>query len=323
MTEFDGNEELTPLERDAHNWVRRLTSGEATVADGEALKRWCNLSPKHAAAFASASQLWLALGPAGQSLLEGERVAVAQHFGRPQFSRRALFAGAVAASGAALLVFRPPLGLWPSLSELRADYRTGVGEQRQLVATDGISIKMNTRTSLSFVDKAKREVELISGEASFTTPAGAASPVAVVAAGGRVAALKGRFNVRLRGAGACVTCLSDQVQVDYRGRSVTLWPRQQVSYGGDTLGAVVTVDPTAVLAWQQGLMIFSMTPLSDVIQELNRYRTGYIVLLNASLAQSPVNGRFRIDRPDEALMQIEQAFGVRGRVLPGGFVLLG
>jgi len=42
------------LRRDAHAWVRRLTSGEATVADAQALKRWSDTSDAHAAAFAEA-----------------------------------------------------------------------------------------------------------------------------------------------------------------------------------------------------------------------------------------------------------------------------
>ena len=63
--------------------------------------------------------------------------------------------------------------------------------------------------------------------------------------------------------------------------------------------------------------------LAEVIDELNRYRSGRIVLMNASLAQSPVNGQFKIDRPDDALAQIELGFGVRRRTLPGGLILLG
>jgi transmembrane sensor len=82
------------------------------------------------------------------------------------------------------------------------------------------------------------------------------------------------------------------------------------------------VDPSVVSAWQQGYIICNMTPLGDVVEELNRYRPGHIVLLNSALGRSPVNGRFRIDDPDEALAQIERAFGARRRVLPGGIVLL-
>lgn len=321
----EGETELKPLEQEALAWIRRLVSGEATEADAEALKRWCDLSPAHAAAFSAASQFWEAFGPAGQSLLDDEKVLGLTQ--RPAvrsrlLGRRALIGGALAASATGLMIARPPLGLWPSWSELRADYRTSVGEQRQIAATEGVSIQMNSRTSLSVgVGGDSDAFELISGEASFT-PDQRSKPLRVMAAGGRVSSVSARFDLRLLGSGACVTCLTDQLQVDYRGRGVTLAARQQVRYGDDGLGIAITIDPAVVSAWQHGLMVFQMTPLAEVVEELNRYRSGRIVLLNSELARSPVNGRFRIDRPDEALTQIERAFGVHGRTLPGGFILL-
>jgi transmembrane sensor len=237
--------------------------------------------------------------------------------------RRALIGGALAASAAGLLVVRPPLGLWPSLSEFAADYRTGIGEQRQVVMSDGVAIQMNTRTSISVhVDGDPTAIELIAGEASFTTSDRRFKPFSVIAAGGKVSADNARFDMRRLTSGACVTCLADEVRVEHRDRITTLGPGQRVTYDGVGLGAIVSIDPAVVAAWQNGLLIFNMTPLADVIEELNRYRAGRIVLINRTLAQSPVNGRFRIDRPDEALTQIEQAFGVQSRTLPGGFVLL-
>ena len=239
------------------------------------------------------------------------------------FGRRALIGGALAASAAGLFAVRPPLGLWPSLSELRADYRTGVGEQRRVVTGDGVAIQMNTRTSIS-VDIAgdPDAVELVAGEASFATSGRRFKPFSVIAAGGKASADDARFDMRRLDSGACVTCLADEVRVEHRGRLVTLGPRQRVAYDGGGLGEIASVDPAVAAAWQNGLLIFNMTPLREVIDELNRYRAGRIVLLNQALARSPVNGRFRIDQPDEALTQIERAFGVQSRRLPGGFILL-
>lgn len=316
---------LTPLEQEAHAWIRRLMSGEASAADAAALRRWCGRSPAHASAFSEASQFWQAFGSAGESLRSDERVSKqrrAPATGRVLLGRRALIGGALAAA-AGIVIARPPLGLWPSFSELRADYRTGAGEQRQIAVADGVSVQMNTRTSISIATgDDSSAVELIAGEASFKTPDRRSQPFSVVAAGGKTSTTSARFDVRLVAATACVTCLADEVQVEHRGRTATLKPRQRVTYGDDGLGSEITIDPAVVSAWQQGLIIFHMTPLIDVIEELNRYRPGRIVLLNAQLGRSPVNGRFRVDQPDEALAQIEGAFGVRHRTLPGGLVLL-
>lgn len=317
---------LTPLQSEAHAWIRLLASGEATESDAQTLRRWCGRSPAHAAAFSEASQFWQAFGPVGRSLLNDERAAAEARRSadrRVMIGRRALIGGALAASAAGFLAARPPLGLWPSLSELRADYRTGVGEQRRVVAGDGVAIQMNTRTSISVdVSGDPNAIELVAGEASFATSAYQSKPFSVLAAGGKTSAAAARFDVRRLESGACVTCLTDEVSVEHRGRVVTLGPRQRVAYDGAGLGEIVSVDPAVAAAWQNGLLIFNMTPLGEVIGELNRYRAGRIVLLNQALALSPVNGRFRIDQPDEALTQIERAFGVQSRRLPGGFVLL-
>jgi transmembrane sensor len=317
--------DVTPIEREAHGWVRRLTSGEASTADGAALRTWCAQSPAHAAAFSEASQFWQAFGPAGQALRDDEKtLSGSRRFaGRGVTTRRAVVAGALAASAAGVMIVRPPLGLWPSLSELRADYRTRTGEQRQIAVADGISVQMDSQTSMSIAPGGETVgVELIAGQASFSLAERGAKSFRVLAAGGRTIATLAHFDVRLTGTGACVTCLSHDVAVDYRGQRVPLQEGQQVVYDDTGLRAVAAIDPAVASSWQQGIIIFKMTPLADVIDELNRYRSGRIILLTSGLARSPVSGRFRIDQPNEVLTQIERAFSVRRRDLPGGVVLL-
>ncbi len=70
------------------------------------------------------------------------------------------------------------------------------------------------------------------------------------------------------------------------------------------------------------MLIFRYTPLPKVVEEVNRYRSGRIFIVNAELNARLVNGRFHIDRTDEVLLQLEQAFGVKAKALPGGIVLL-
>ncbi len=238
-------------------------------------------------------------------------------------SRRAVVGGALAAAAAGIMVVRPPLDLWPSLLELRADFRTGVGEQREVAVVDGVAVQMNTRTSISLGSGgAPGTVELIAGEASFKVADRRAETFSVIAAGGRTTSTEAQFDVRVDGASVWVTCLANEAHVEHRTQRLVLKSRQRVSYGDSGFGDVVAIDPSIAAAWQQGLIICNMMPLADLIQELNRYRFGRIVLLNAEFGRSPVNGRFRIDRPDEALVQIERAFGIHARTLPGGLVLL-
>ena len=328
MIESDSQHaELAPLDREAHAWVRRLTSGDATKADAEAFAHWRDSSAAHKAAFADASRLWKAFGPAGQRLRTPDAAIAEETTSRPapNVNRRMVLGGAIAASVAAgAAIVRPPLDLWPSLSELTADYRTAIGEQRRIAVGSGVSIAMNTQTSIALrpttIDADR--IELIAGEAAITLERNGLRPLVVQAAGGTAIASNANFGVRLNGRAGLVTCLDGEIRVQCLGREAVIGRQQRIVYDERGLGDVVRIDPVLASAWQDGLLIFRSTPLAEVIEEINRYRSGRIFVLSAELGRRPVNGRFRVDRTDDVLVQIQQAFGARQRTLPGGIVLL-
>ncbi|MEW6439020.1 MAG: FecR domain-containing protein [Pseudomonadota bacterium] len=313
------------LNQQARAWISRLVSGEATVADLEAAQSWRAQSALHEAAFTEAARLWERLEPAGLNVLKRSGAAMPDRASRPFDRRMFLGAGGVAlASTAAYLIVVPPFNLWPSLSELRADYRTRTGEQRRIETTDGVSVEMNTATSLNLRTLAKGHVriELISGEAAIATASGGTGSILVIAGDSRVSAANAKFNVRLEGASACVSCLDGSVHVEAGAHVLDLKAEQQVSNAGHSLGAPLVIDPAVVSAWQSGLLIFHGAPLVDVVAEINRYRPGRIILLNAELGRQPVNARFHIARTDEIVTLVERVFGARVERLPGGLVFL-
>jgi transmembrane sensor len=313
---------LDPIDREAQDWVVRFASGEATSDDLQEGKRWCEQSPAHAAAFARASRLWDGLGPgafAGQPHV-GRRAALVR------MTRRAVIGGAVAASaaGAAALVVRPPFALWPSWSELTADYRTATGEQRHITLAGRASIEMNTQTSIVVRrgTSAGGQIELVAGEAMIATLPGASAPLTVTAGEGRAQASNARFNLRRDRAAACVTCLDGTVQVEYGTATLALQERQQITYDGRGLGKIAAVDPAVVTAWQDGMLIFHATPLRQVIEDVNRYRPGRIILMNEQLAARLFSADFHIRNVDAVIPQIQRLFGAKVTSLPGGIVLL-
>ncbi|TWB98434.1 FecR family protein [Bradyrhizobium macuxiense] len=315
-----------PLRREAVGWVRQLTSGQATAADAEALRSWCAQSAEHAAAFAAASRLWRDLAPAGRNVRAAAMARQSRSASRP-LNRRVLLGGGLAAAASAAGVYalaRPPLGLWPSWSEFAADYRTATGEQRSVALPGDVSIRMNVQTSIALrpADPGVARIELLSGEAAFGTTG---RSFGVRAADRWILADNAQFDVRYVPAGGerpvCVTCLKGALKVE-RGAEVTAMKEgQQLRYDarGESLAAA---DIEVASAWQRGFLLFRFTPLADVVEEINRYRPGRIFIVNAEIARLPVSGRFRIDRMDEILTQLQQAFDARVRLLPGGIVLL-
>lgn len=322
---------LDLLQREAIAWVQRIDSGGATSADAEALQRWCATTPEHAAAFAAASGVWRDIRSAGTSFPRSHLEALpVRPAPRPALSRRVVLGGGLAAAAAATIhaVVHPPLGLWPSLNELSADYRTAVGEQRQFRPADMVAVRMNTQTSITIHggDGEADRLELVAGQALFEA-AESLRPLVVLAADGRSIGRRARFDVRRvngpAGAVVSVTCFDGQVRIEQNADSALIGPAQSVRYDASGLGRVAAIDAEAESAWQRGIVLFRATPLAEAVEEINRYRSGRIVLVNAGLAQKPVSGRFRIDQMDEILARLEQAFDVRARKLPGGLVLLG
>ncbi|MCK9914439.1 FecR domain-containing protein [Microbacteriaceae bacterium K1510] len=320
------NDDADLLQREAHDWIARFISGEATPADLEALKAWYKQSPAHAAAYKQARRLWRALGPAaGNSRTEnGERHA--PKVAPALVGRRAFLGGAVGAAAAAgaYVAVRPPFDLWPSFAQLKADYRTATGEQRQIKVADGISVDLNTRTSMTLEPgrSGNERLRLISGEAmvSVADPQRAFS---VVAADGRIIASHAKFNVRYDRGGPCtVSCLDGSLTVEMSGGTILLTANQQVSYDERGLQPVTATDREMVTAWQKDLLIFKLTPVAQAIEQVNRYRPGRIVLLNEDIGHRVLNARFRIDEADKIVGQIVRIFGAHATYLPGGLVIL-
>jgi transmembrane sensor len=332
MTGPDGDDvDLDPLKRQAIAWVQRLTSGRATAAEAEALQQWCALSPDHAAAFATARLLWRDLEAAGNNLRQHDRQAAARLASRtrPSLGRRAFLGGGLLAASVAgaYTIVKPPLDLWPSLTELAADYRTGTGEQKDLALSDDILIRMNTRTSIARQpsEAGNNKVKLIAGEASFSM-AQQGQRFSVLAADNEITASAARFDVSYLsdGAGAtvCVTCFQGALQVQRAGKTAAVNSGQQLRYDRGGAPQIGTIDPEVVGAWHEGVLIFRSTPLEDVVSEVNRYRPGRIIVMNAQIGRIPVSGRFRITRLADILVQFEHSFGAKLRSLPGGVVLL-
>lgn len=314
---------LTPVDREAHDWMTRFTGGNATAADLQAFRDWSARDPVHKEAFARACQLWEAIGPASD-LLKSRQDAHVSRSNR-LVGRRAFLGGALAASAAAAayLAAQPPFGLWPSLSELAADYRTAPGEQRSLVLAGGPSVELNTRSSIALrpsSDGAER-LELLGGEAAISTRAG--MNVEVIAGEGRVVTADAVFNMRYERGIVSTTCVSGALDVACGDRSVRLRPGEQVVYSPNGLRAVAKVDPVAVTAWKDGMLVFQSTPLDEAVAEINRYRSGAIIITSAALGRRLFNARFHIANVDGVVAQIQQIFGASVTSLPGGIVLLG
>ncbi len=309
------------LQAQAWQWLRLLKSGDAREIDAQRLQRWVARSAAHREALSSAKLQWEAMAPAARAALWANPGAVpARVHPLRRYSRRAfLGAGLSAAAVGGISVANSQLQFMPGIGEWGADERTVAGEMRSVPAGDGVDLTLNTRTSIR--RQSGGVVELINGEAAVDLQQGRAFKV--VAGAGVTRADAGRFEVRNLDGEVCVTCLSGIAQVEHSSGVRTLVARQQVRYGAESIGEVLRgVDIAAVSAWREGALVFNQARLVDVVAEINRYRSGRVVLSNDAARERRVSGRFQVRTLDLALLQLQESLGLSARSLPAGVLIL-
>ncbi|MTD92737.1 DUF4880 domain-containing protein [Hyphomicrobium sp. xq] len=312
-----------PREHDARSWVVLLASGRVTAGDAAAFREWQARDPNNAKAFAQARLHWDLLGEATGELARLPADARAGRSGESGHTRRWLLgAGLASAAATGVALINPPFGMWSPIVDFAADFRTGIGERRTIAIGGNASVELTTRSRLALdtghLDSLR--MDLLAGEAAF---AAGARLLTVIAGAGQTSALNGRFSVRNDSGTVAVTCLSGALEVRCRDRALRLRADQQVRYDDEGLGEVKDVDPNDVTAWQRGLLVFRNKPLQDVVDEVNRYRPGKIVILDRDLGSRLVAlASFYLDRLDDVIPQIETLYGAQVRRLPAGIVLL-
>lgn len=327
MTLRDGHGEVAPLKLEAFDWAARLAIGPVSEDERCAFDEWHGASPAHAEAYRSVTAFMddlRALDLPLDTFEDRPRRPIANDNARQPaggISRRAFMSGgAVAASVAAgVIAVQSPLGLWPTLAELMADERTGMGERKRFAPVAGVGIELNSRSSLSWVPDG---VRLIAGE-MFVSVEPHARRFHVEAGAARIAGSHAQFNVNDIGTQLCVTCVDGAVMAERAGARVALRSGEAVTWAADGTMERSRADTAAAGAWRRGLLVFKGTPLASAVGEINRYYPGRLVLRGSALNARPVTGVFHVDQIELALVQIQQLTRVSATHLPGGVVLLG
>ncbi|MFP3249694.1 MAG: FecR domain-containing protein [Paraburkholderia sp.] len=320
------------VQAQARAWLLRLRSGNLSPNDVQAFERWCDDHPETSRLL---RETWTMLRTAAaeiaqEELASGERWTGSggrAHALRP--GRRA-FVGFAVAAGASWLALRPPLQLWPALGDLAADYRTGTGEQRRVELSQRVVVEMNTQTRLNILPAQQtiHGVELLAGEAEVLAAAPDIGrteplrPVVVVAGTGRLQAQVARFNVRRTGSSVCVTCISGSVALEHPRQRLSLEASQQVTYDDQNVHPVSMVDSGAVTAWRRGVLVFNGVPLAQVVDEVNRYRPGKVILRIEALGENRIQEQFPIAKLDDVIHMVGLLYGAHITKLPGNIVLL-
>ncbi|SDH21143.1 FecR family protein [Pseudomonas flavescens] len=306
----------------AADWAVRMSDSPLDEDEQQALQAWLACDPRHGAALQFARHTWGDLAGLAAPSADVARLSPSQ---RPPASPRRRRRVLRWLSSASLAVIVTAIG-WtqgPALYlPLVADHLTASGEVRTFELPDGSQATLDARSAirLDYTAQARR-VELLAGSAIFqTAPVGKheSRPFIVASAGGKAQALGTRFLVRRDDAEqTLVGVMQHRVAVSKHSQSLILEEGQSARYDANGRIERLDLDLARAGSWQRGLLIFDQVPLEQVVQQLNRYRAGRILIADGQLAQRRVSGVFRLDSLEGAVATLTDELHVGHRDLLG------
>ena len=308
----------------ATGWLVLLESGQASADDRKRFSLWRAADPAHEFAYREAAGFWAGLDTlSAQDVRELDRYLVGDFPVVPRTNKR--FWQKLPAIAAAMLLITGT-SFWLALIwHPQGDYHTATGEQRTVALADGSVLQLSTDTAVSVAfGKDRRHLTLHRGEAFFSVAPDAARPFEVTAGKGGIRALGTAFNVRTDLDQVTVTVSEHSIRVTTPSeQSAEVHAGERIRYDSSgRIGQIESADLIRTLGWQRHRLVFENQPLTEVLEELARYRSGWIVLRDPALRTLSVTGVFDTEHPDHILTAIEESLPIRPVKLTNQFILL-
>lgn len=221
-----------------------------------------------------------------------------------------LLSGIAMVSGAAWL--GKDLG-WQPWS---ADFATATGERRGFQLPDGTRLELNTHSAADLDFSARqRLITLARGEIMVTCGRDPGRPLLVKSRHGLFEGLEGRFVVRQDSDCTRLSVTSGQVVIrshpNSDGRPIQVEAGQSYLITASTAALAPPLDMDAG-AWADGLIVTRNMRLEDFLNEVGRYRPGYMNCA-ASVADLRLSGVFRLEDTDKLLAVLPRMLPVQIR----------
>lgn len=293
---------------EAADWLIRLSEGELSETQRAEWECWKVSTPERGRAWGRAQLLQTKLGGLPPSLAMSA-------LDRPSSPERRAALGKLAMI---LAILPAGWGSW-KLAQSRqwsADYRTTVGQQRELTLADGSKITLNTETAIDVrFDANQRLIHLREGEILVQTAPDISPlvrPFLVSTRQGRMQALGTRFTVRELQPHTHLAVLEGAVKVELaenrQGTPLIVNAGQRTDFSSRTFGEVSAAD-RYIGAWTQGMLMADKIRLADFVAELTRYRRGF-VRLDPAIADLRISGAYPISDTQRALNMLAQTYPI-------------
>ena len=309
----------TTVRDEAARWFVRLREPAVSIEEHLQFEHWLDEHPQHRDEFQLLQGLWSAA-----DLLPAARLQALCETPPARNKRRPLVRYAVAAS---VLAVALGLGLFSGLNQsgsYSAEFATALGERRHVALPDGSVIDLNSRSRLQVrFEKGQRTIELSEGEAMFNVAHDTDRPFVVEAGSGKVTVTGTRFDVR-RGA-SDTRVVVEQGTVKVQGReapgdafvALTAGLGTRVDAHGNVAPAYA-VNPAELTAWRSGKLVFNNASLSEVVEEVSRYREKPLTVSNDKVGQLRLTSVFKSDNTEALLKALPNILPVAVRTHADG-----
>jgi len=186
---------------------------------------------------------------------------------------------------------------------------------------DGSLIELNSRSQVrvNFHDD-QRGIELTQGEAMFTVEHDSRRPFVVAAGAGQVTVTGTRFDVRRDTQETRVVVEQGRVKVQGRDSdfvSLTAGLATRIDAQGRVAPAQA-VDVQALTAWRSGKLVFNDARLSEVAEQVSRYRQRPLTVGSAAVGNLRLTSVFKSDNTEALLKALPSILPVAIRTRDDG-----
>jgi transmembrane sensor len=312
------------MPRTAAEWIGRLNAADCTHGERTLFEQWLGSSAENRSAFERCEKVWaMPARLASHSDMFAKLVASADAVPDRTTSassrdRRHRWAMALAA-GAACIAVGAGWFLMRDAPDV-AHISTAPKEQRSITLSDGSTVTLNGRTTISAsFTPSERRVEMLGGEAFFHVGKDPARPFIVAVGNSEIRVVGTQFNVRQANGELEVVVREGKVNVvpDSTVAPAASVPRVELTPGNslrvtssDNQVVVVQVDPERLTSWRTGMIKFDSVALSEVIEDVNRYADKPLVIANDALRALPISGRFRVGDTESVRFLLRERFEV-------------
>ncbi|MEM1132116.1 MAG: FecR domain-containing protein [Pseudomonadota bacterium] len=323
------------IRAEAHLWRARFDDG-LSGDEKQLFDDWLHADHRHAEAYAEAEIFWSAAGRSSycdalMEALEQQPESVAQVQAEKQTSAEIHWlssagkhivatAMAIAACIAAVFIIGIPMDFFSEPAVRTQEYATERGNRKIIILPDKTRVTLGaaSKLELAFSDT-QRSARLVEGNAFFEVASDADRPFIVATPHATVAVTGTKFDMQLREATLAVAVGEGSVRVsrataDNADKTdpdfLDLTAGQAVRASSQSgFGAVTEVFPTELGAWRTGRLVYILTPLTEIMSEVNRY-TERPIRLDPRVADLQLSGTFNTNDIEGLLQSIDEGLPV-------------